>query len=61
MPPPRIIIEMETIHVPNTPRTHDGRGHKLEEPLQCVKCLQSWPCDVRQLLNVIDDMVVQDA
>lgn len=35
-----------TTHAPNTPRTRNARGQKVDEPVQCVSCLTAWPCDV---------------
>jgi hypothetical protein len=43
-------------HVPNTPRTHDGQGHRLVEALQCRKCLHAWPCAYRLLLDRVIEL-----
>jgi hypothetical protein len=36
-------------HEPNTPRTHNAKGQKVDEPRQCIVCLQVWPCEVARL------------
>lgn len=36
-------------HTPNTPRTHDADGRKVDEPTQCAGCLRAWPCEVETL------------
>jgi FtsZ-binding cell division protein ZapB len=38
-----------TEHAPNTPRERNAKGQKVDEPVQCVKCLQAWPCEVEVL------------
>lgn len=38
-----------TDHAPNTPRTHNAKGQKVDEPVQCLRCLQAWPCEVEVL------------
>lgn len=38
-------------HLPNTPRTHDASGRELHEAVQCRRCLQQWPCEIRRLLD----------
>jgi hypothetical protein len=48
-----LITRLDKYHQPTTPRTHDGQGHKLDEPAQCQGCLRSWPCDAHQLLSII--------
>lgn len=47
----RLAERLAEEHRPNTPRTHDGQGKPISEPVQCRKCLQAWPCEVRQLLD----------
>jgi len=32
-------------HYPNRPRTHDGQGNRVDEAVQCVRCLRAWPCE----------------
>jgi regulator of replication initiation timing len=36
-------------HQPNTPRQRNSKGQKVDEPVQCVQCLQAWPCEVMLL------------
>jgi hypothetical protein len=48
-----LVARLARQHTPNTPRTHDAQGRPVNEPVQCVQCLQAWPCDVRQLLDMI--------
>lgn len=36
-------------HEPNTPRTHNTKGQRANEPRQCIVCLQAWPCEVARL------------
>jgi len=40
-------------HQPNTPRIRNERGEKVDEPVQCVQCLQTWPCEVMLLSREI--------
>ena len=40
-------------HQPNTPRIRNERGEKVDEPVQCVQCLQAWPCEVMLLTRAI--------
>jgi Fe-S-cluster-containing hydrogenase component 2 len=67
---PRIARELtERLAAEHAPLTDkDGKpeprvgGFKKDEsiPIQCRKCLRAWPCETRQLLNIIDDLLVQD-
>lgn len=36
-------------HWPNQPRQRDGEGNKVDEPVQCVRCQQAWPCESYRL------------
>jgi hypothetical protein len=47
-------------HRPNTPRTHDANGNRVDEPAQCRADLQAWPCDVRQLLSLLEPPEASD-
>jgi hypothetical protein len=40
-------------HAPNTPRERNSKGQKVDEPVQCVQCLQAWPCEVTMLMRAI--------
>jgi uncharacterized spore protein YtfJ len=40
-------------HQPNTPRQRNAKGQKVDEPVQCVQCLQTWPCEVMVLSREI--------
>ena len=40
-------------HAPNTPRERNSQGQKVDEPVQCVQCLQAWPCEVMTLTRAI--------
>jgi sulfatase maturation enzyme AslB (radical SAM superfamily) len=40
-------------HQPNTPRARNAKGQKVDEPVQCVQCLQTWPCEVMLLSQQI--------
>lgn len=40
-------------HQPNEPRTIDGQGRKVNEPPQCRHDLEAWPCEKRQLIDMI--------
>jgi hypothetical protein len=42
-------------HVPNVPRTRDEKG-PVNEPVQCRKDLQVYPCDIKQLLDMIKEL-----
>jgi hypothetical protein len=53
LPSESVIEQAAARHVENLPRTHDGQGHSVSEAPQCCYCLQSWPCEVRQLLDRI--------
>lgn len=47
-------------HTPNTPRTHNAKGQRVDEPVQCEACLQAWPCDherQRRQIERLDEMV----
>lgn len=55
------ITGLASRHIPNTPRTHNAAGKKVDDPLQCQGCLEAWPCEKKQLLNIIDDLLVQDS
>lgn len=51
----QLVQQLSERHVPNTPRTHDPSGRVLVEPTQCRACLQRWPCETRQLLDLLDN------
>lgn len=38
-----------TEHAPNTPRVRNAKGQRVDEPVQCLRCLQAWPCEVELL------------
>jgi hypothetical protein len=48
--------KMSREHVPNTPRKRDAQGKPVNEPVQCCKDLQAWPCDTKKLIDMIKDM-----
>jgi hypothetical protein len=48
--------ELRQQHQPNVPRKYDGKGHKVDDPVQCRKDLQAWPCDI---VNLLDRILVQ--
>ena len=52
-PAGRLVARLARQHTPNTPRTHDADGKPVNEPVQCGHCLQAWPCDTRQLLDLV--------
>jgi hypothetical protein len=50
------LYRMACEHVPNEPRKNDHQGRKVEEPVQCMKCLQTYPCDVKNLLDLLEEV-----
>lgn len=48
------IPTLKSQHVQNTPRTHDAQQRKVVEAVQCRKCLQNWPCDIIQLIEMVE-------
>lgn len=52
-----IALERAKQHGPNTPRERDANGKKVDEPVQCAKCLQFWPCDIHLLSSAYNDLV----
>lgn len=43
-------------HVPNEPRKNDHQGRKVDEPVQCAHCMQTWPCDIKNLMDLIEEL-----
>jgi hypothetical protein len=41
-------VRLDRLHVSNSPRKGDV--------VQCRECAKTWPCDVRLLLDRIDDL-----
>jgi len=48
-------------HAPNTPRQRNSKGQKVDEPVQCVQCLQAWPCEVMLLSQQVIALASENA